>query len=80
MFVVLSDVWLDRESTFARLRAVFEGFDSLDVIPSMFVLMGDFASMPFGPTHFDFAATRAGSIASPSSSEISRGYARRRGG
>jgi hypothetical protein len=24
MFVVLSDVWLDKESTFTRLRAVFE--------------------------------------------------------
>ena len=60
MFVVLSDVWLDRDATFARLRAVFEGFDSLDVIPSMFVLMGDFASVPFGPTHFDFAAYSRG--------------------
>jgi DNA polymerase epsilon subunit 2 len=54
MFVVLSDVWLDRESTFTRLRTVFEGFDSLDAIPSMFVLMGDFSSKPFGPTHFGF--------------------------
>ena len=54
MFVVLSDVWLDRESTFARLRTVFEGFDSLDAIPSMFVLMGDFSSQPFGPTRFGF--------------------------
>ena len=54
MFVVLSDVWLDRDSTFTRLRTVFEGFDSLDAIPSMFVLMGDFSSKPFGPTHFGF--------------------------
>ena len=49
MFVILSDPWLDREATFARLRAVFEGFDALDAIPAMFVLMGDFCSEPFGP-------------------------------
>ena len=60
MFVVLSDVWLDKETTFVRLRAVFEGFDSLDVIPSMFVLMGDFTSQPFGPTHYDFAGYARG--------------------
>jgi DNA polymerase epsilon subunit 2 len=60
MFVVMSDVWLDKESTFTRLRAVFEGFDSLDVIPSMFVLMGDFTSTPFGPTHYDFAGYTRG--------------------
>lgn len=48
------------ESTFTRLRAVFEGFDSLDVIPSMFVLMGDFTSQPFGPTFYDFAGYSRG--------------------
>ena len=46
MFVVMSDVWLDRAATFRRLRAVFEGFDSLDTAPAMFVLMGDFCSKP----------------------------------
>ncbi len=46
MFVVMSDVWLDRAATFRRLRAVFEGFDSLDAAPAMFVLMGDFCSKP----------------------------------
>ena len=46
MFVVLSDVWLDRAATLRRLRAIFEGFDSLETAPAMFVLMGDFCSTP----------------------------------
>ena len=46
MFVVMSDVFLDRAATLRRLKVVFEGFDSLDVAPAMFVLMGDFCSQP----------------------------------
>ena len=46
MFVVMSDVFLDRAATLRRLKLVFEGFDSLDVAPAMFVLMGDFCSAP----------------------------------
>ena len=44
MFVVMSDVFLDRAATLRRLKLVFEGFDSLDVAPAMFVLMGDFVA------------------------------------
>lgn len=60
MFVVLADVWLDKEATFKRLRTVFEGFDSLETIPGMFVFMGDFTSEPFGPTKYDYSGYAAG--------------------
>lgn len=46
MFVVISDVWLDKSNTLQRLRTIFEGFDGSDTIPAMFVLMGDFCSVP----------------------------------
>jgi DNA polymerase epsilon subunit 2 len=60
MFVVLADVWLDKEATFKRLRTVFEGFDSLETIPGMFVFLGDFTSEPFGPTKYDYSGYAAG--------------------
>ena len=53
MFVVMSDVFLDRAATMRRLRAVFEGFDSLETAPAMFVLMGDFCSEPCHLGGFD---------------------------
>ena len=46
MFVVVSDVWLDKPTTLSRLKMIFEGFDGSDAIPTMFVLMGDFCSTP----------------------------------
>lgn len=47
--VVLSDVWLDKPSTLRALAALFRGFsEEVAVAPFMFVLMGNFASYPFG--------------------------------
>ena len=46
MFVLVSDVWLDKPTTLSRLKMIFEGFDGSDAIPTMFVLMGDFCSTP----------------------------------
>lgn len=44
MFVFLSDVWLDRAGVVDRLARMLAGFASADVIPTAFVLMGNFMS------------------------------------
>uniref|UniRef100_A0A0D9ZUL0 DNA polymerase epsilon subunit n=1 Tax=Oryza glumipatula TaxID=40148 RepID=A0A0D9ZUL0_9ORYZ len=56
MFVILSDVWLDNsedvhmcylvEKTMEKLGVVLDGYDSLEAVPSLFVLMGNFCSRP----------------------------------
>ncbi|XP_058079436.1 DNA polymerase epsilon subunit B [Magnolia sinica] len=46
MFVILSDVWLDNEETMAKLAAVLDGYETVEVVPSLFVLMGNFCSRP----------------------------------
>ena len=46
MFVILSDVWLDIPDTFSRLRSVFHGFSSVEVVPSLFIFMGNYSSQP----------------------------------
>ncbi|KAL6645992.1 hypothetical protein ACP70R_017600 [Stipagrostis hirtigluma subsp. patula] len=47
MFVILSDVWLDNpEKTMEKLAVVLDGYDSVEVVPSLFVFMGNFCSRP----------------------------------
>ncbi|CAD6265250.1 unnamed protein product [Miscanthus lutarioriparius] len=46
MFVILSDVWLDNPETMEKLAVVLDGYDSVEVVPSLFVLMGNFCSRP----------------------------------
>ncbi|KAG8087436.1 hypothetical protein GUJ93_ZPchr0010g8049 [Zizania palustris] len=46
MFVILSDVWLDNSETMEKLGVVLDGYDSVEVVPSLFVLMGNFCSRP----------------------------------
>ncbi|CAI0400208.1 unnamed protein product [Linum tenue] len=46
MFVVLSDVWLDDEEAMRNLETVLDGFESQEVVPSLFVFMGNFSSHP----------------------------------
>ncbi|KNC49969.1 DNA polymerase epsilon subunit 2 [Thecamonas trahens ATCC 50062] len=43
--IVLSDVWLDKPETYARLRVLFEGFADLE--PAGFVFIGNFTSVPY---------------------------------
>ncbi|CAK0783094.1 hypothetical protein CVIRNUC_006289 [Coccomyxa viridis] len=57
--VFLSDVWLDKPATHDRLRAIFEGFEQLDQVPSMFVLMGSFQSFSCGAATTDYASVKA---------------------
>uniref|UniRef100_A0A0E0AWE2 DNA polymerase epsilon subunit n=1 Tax=Oryza glumipatula TaxID=40148 RepID=A0A0E0AWE2_9ORYZ len=60
MFVILSDVWLDSSEPFSRdvqmcylvektmekLGVVLDGYDSVEAVPSLFVLMDNFCSRP----------------------------------
>ncbi|KAK1421047.1 hypothetical protein QVD17_23104 [Tagetes erecta] len=46
MFVILSDIWLDHEETMAKLETVLDGYEDVEVVPSLFVLMGNFCSYP----------------------------------
>ncbi|KAI7734824.1 hypothetical protein M8C21_027461 [Ambrosia artemisiifolia] len=47
MFVILSDIWLDHEETMAKLGTVLDGYENVEVVPSLFVLMGNFCSRRF---------------------------------
>ncbi|KAM0904136.1 hypothetical protein ACQ4PT_018193 [Festuca glaucescens] len=46
MFVILSDVWLDNPEAVEKLGVVLDGYESVEVVPSLFVLMGNFCSQP----------------------------------
>ncbi|VVB16873.1 unnamed protein product [Arabis nemorensis] len=52
-FVILSDIWLDDEEVLGKLEMVLDGFESVEIVPSLFVFMGNFCSRPcnlsFGP-------------------------------
>ncbi|GAB4860583.1 DNA-directed DNA polymerase epsilon, subunit B [Ancistrocladus abbreviatus] len=58
MFVFLSDVWLDDEQTMGKLAAVFDGYESVEVVPSLFVLMGNFCSRPCNLSFHSFSGLR----------------------
>ncbi len=58
MWVMMSDVFLDRPDVLANLRRVLSTFDAAAVPPALFVLMGDFGSLPAGPTSLSLAGPR----------------------
>ncbi len=49
MWVLISDLFMDRPPVVAALRRVLDAFDAMETPPTLFVLMGDFTSAPFGP-------------------------------
>ena len=55
-FVVISDCYLDDSKCLRRLRNIFEVYDQEPKPPGLFVFMGDFTRVPFGPTKYDFAS------------------------
>lgn len=59
MFVILSDIWLDEEETMAKLREVLGGYESVEVVPSLFILMGNFCSSPCSLSFHFFASLRS---------------------
>ncbi|KAL6493468.1 DNA-directed DNA polymerase epsilon, subunit B [Orobanche gracilis] len=46
MFVILSDVWLDNEETMEKLVTILDVYENENVVPSLFVFMGNFCSHP----------------------------------
>ncbi|KAK9732461.1 hypothetical protein RND81_04G002100 [Saponaria officinalis] len=58
MFVVLSDIWLDDEKTIGKLNEVLEGYEAVEVVPSLFILMGSFCSSPCNLSFHSFASLR----------------------
>ncbi|CAI9270655.1 unnamed protein product [Lactuca saligna] len=59
MFVILSDIWLDHEGTMAKLEIVLDGYEEVEVVPSLFVLMGNFCSHPFNLSYNSFSSIRS---------------------
>ncbi|KAJ3705898.1 hypothetical protein LUZ61_009603 [Rhynchospora tenuis] len=58
MFVILSDVWLDNEETMEKLAVVLDGYESVEAVPSLFVLMGNFCSKPCNLAFHSFSDLR----------------------
>ncbi|KAH0436727.1 hypothetical protein IEQ34_026355 [Dendrobium chrysotoxum] len=58
MFVILSDVWLDNEEAMEKLSVVLDGYETLEVVPSLFVLMGNFCSRPCNLSFHSFSNLR----------------------
>ncbi|KAM7250097.1 hypothetical protein ACFE04_021980 [Oxalis oulophora] len=60
MFVILSDIWLDNdEKVMERLQTVLDGFEGEEVVPSLFVFMGNFCSRPCNISNSSFSALRS---------------------
>ncbi|ONK66175.1 uncharacterized protein A4U43_C06F4900 [Asparagus officinalis] len=58
MFVILSDVWVDNNETMEKLAVVLDGYESVEVVPSLFVLMGNFCSHPCNLSFHSFSSLR----------------------
>ncbi|MCO5615087.1 hypothetical protein L7F22_069375 [Adiantum nelumboides] len=59
MFVILSDIWLDNAETLEKLTTIFDGYEAVDVVPSLFVFMGNFCSHPCNLAFHDFTGLRS---------------------
>ncbi|KAM7482881.1 hypothetical protein LguiB_007464 [Lonicera macranthoides] len=58
MFVILSDIFLDNEETLGKLETVLDGYESVEVVPSLFVFMGNFCSHPCNLSFNAFSSLR----------------------
>lgn len=58
MFVILSDIWLDSEEAMGKLETILDGFENVEVVPSLFVLMGNFCSRPCNLAFNSFSSLR----------------------
>ncbi|XP_048233622.1 DNA polymerase epsilon subunit B isoform X2 [Ricinus communis] len=58
MFVILSDIWLDSEEAMGKLEMVLDGFEIQEVVPSLFVFMGNFCSHPCNLSFHSFSTLR----------------------
>ncbi|KAL1810656.1 DNA polymerase epsilon subunit B-like isoform X1 [Daucus carota subsp. sativus] len=58
MFVILSDIWLDNEDTMKNLQTVLDGYENVEVVPSLFVFMGNFCSHPCNLSFSSYSTVR----------------------
>ncbi|GLU18413.1 hypothetical protein SLE2022_347170 [Rubroshorea leprosula] len=58
MFVILSDIWLDDEEAVRKVETVLDGFENVEVVPSLFVFMGNFCSRPCNLSFHSFSSLR----------------------
>ncbi|XWS60801.1 hypothetical protein CRYUN_Cryun07bG0068500 [Craigia yunnanensis] len=58
MFVILSDIWLDNEQVMEKLETILNGFESVEIVPSLFVFMGNFWSHPCNLSFHSFSSLR----------------------
>ncbi|KAI5445209.1 hypothetical protein KIW84_013456 [Lathyrus oleraceus] len=58
MFVILSDIFVDQEEAMGKLEIVLDAFESEEVVPSLFVFMGDFCSEPYTQASGSFSILR----------------------
>ncbi|XP_061356039.1 DNA polymerase epsilon subunit B [Gastrolobium bilobum] len=58
MFVILSDIWVDNEEALGKLETVLDGFESVEVVPSLFVFMGNFSSHPCNLSFHSYSSLR----------------------
>nr|XP_007152612.1 hypothetical protein PHAVU_004G144700g [Phaseolus vulgaris]ESW24606.1 hypothetical protein PHAVU_004G144700g [Phaseolus vulgaris] len=58
MFVILSDVWLDKEEALTKVETILDGFESVEVVPSLFVFMGNFCSRPCNLSFHSYSSLR----------------------
>ncbi|CAL0323905.1 unnamed protein product [Lupinus luteus] len=58
MFVILSDIWVDNEEAMGKLETVLDGFESVEVVPSLFVFMGNFSSHPCNLSFHTYSTLR----------------------
>ncbi|CAH2060898.1 unnamed protein product [Thlaspi arvense] len=57
-FVILSDIWLDDEAVLEKLEKVLDGFESVEIVPSLFVFMGNFCSRPCNLSFGSYSSLR----------------------
>ncbi|XP_056164092.1 DNA polymerase epsilon subunit B-like [Syzygium oleosum] len=53
---IMFDVWLDNEEAMGKLETVLDGFENEVVVPSSFVLMGNFCSRPCNLSFHSFSS------------------------
>lgn len=58
MFIILSDIWLDKQETMEKLEQVFDGYEQVAIVPTLFVLCGPFCSKPCNLALSDFSSLR----------------------
>lgn len=59
VFIFIADVILDDEKTFSRLGTVLDGYENVAVVPSLFVLIGNFSSHNCSLAFYDFSRLRS---------------------